>query len=302
MQYSEELIYDAAITETIVQRGRGMQSSVCLPLRKWRETVEIRLLGTVEVLGDDGGILPIQAPMLRTTLAALALRAGRVVPTEELADQLWGVKTPATARVTLRNHIKRLRKILPAGRIHTESGGYRLAAELYEIDVERFRRMLLLSRKLSREALREAADTLDEALVLWRGTPLTDLVDSPLRVFEQPRLEDIYLTAVEERFALGLDLGDHEKIVDEIMVMARGHYARERLTYQLMTALYRCGRTAEALAAFRATRERMVDELGIEPTAPLRELEQAILRSDPALTLNLAAAATSPCLSAGGGA
>ncbi|WP_431047911.1 AfsR/SARP family transcriptional regulator [Streptomyces sp. P1-3] len=260
------------------------------PLLTWRRLLEVRLLGTVEVLDDGGATVSIGAPLLRTTLAALALRARYIVPSSELTDQIWGSRPPVTAGATMRNYIKRLRQLLPSNRIHTESGGYRLVADRSEIDVERFRDMLQRSRELGRENLVEAAKTLDEALTLWRGTPLTDLCDCPLRSFGQTRLEELYLTAVEERFAIGLELGKHAEIVEDIMATGAIYCMRERLVHQLMTALYRCGRTVDALNVYRSTRERMVEELGIEPGVNLRKLEQAILKGDPALMVWRAAA------------
>ncbi|MFI1972731.1 AfsR/SARP family transcriptional regulator [Streptomyces cinnamoneus] len=245
--------------------------------------MNLRLLGTVEVVDDDGVLVPIGAPMLRATLAALALRAGHVVPVGELMDQLWGGRPPATAGATLRNYIKRLRKVIPKDRIRTESGGYRLDVEPADVDVLRFRELRARARALAGSDPQAAARTLDAALALWRGTPFTDLGDGPLRSLEQPRLEDLYLATVEERFAIGLDLGEHHVLVDEIMVMSQVYYLRERLLHQLIVALYRCGRTAEALAAYRSARKRLVAELGIEPGMHLRKLEQAILRSDPEL-------------------
>ncbi|WP_308295371.1 AfsR/SARP family transcriptional regulator [Streptomyces sp. PSAA01] len=254
-------------------------------LTTWRNLLQVRLLGTMEILDDRGSMVSIGAPMLRATLAALALRARHVVPSGELVDQLWGSCPPPTAGPTVRNYIKRLRRVLPGNRIRTEAGGYRLEVDRNEIDVERFRDLLLRSRRANPEDLAYAAETLDEALALWRGTPLTDISDSPLRSFEQTRLEELHLIAAEERFAIGLRLGEHAELLEEIIVMGQSHWARERLVHHWMTALYRCGRTADALNVYRSTRKRMVEELGIEPGAELRELEQAILRADPALTV-----------------
>lgn len=245
--------------------------------------MDIRLLGPLEVLADDGVALPVSAPMLRTTLAALALRTGQVVPVGELAEQLWGSQLPASARTTLRNYVMRLRKAVPGERIRTVAGGYQLYASKEETDLGRFRAILLRSRELTAKAPAEAAVMLDGAMGLWRGTPLSDLSDCPLRTVERPRLEELYLTALEERFELKLSLGEHAVIVEELAAAARAHHLRERLTRQLMLALYRCGRTAEALAAYREARARLIEALGIEPGTELRQLERSILRGDPRL-------------------
>ncbi|MEE1926730.1 BTAD domain-containing putative transcriptional regulator [Streptomyces sp. TRM 70351] len=245
--------------------------------------MEFRILGPVVALDGRGEHLPVTAPMLRTLLAALVLHPGRPVPAEELADQLWGERLPANARTALRNYVMRLRKAVPGDRIRTVPGGYLLAAERDETDLGRFRALLLRSRERTSAAPAEAAALLREALSLWRGTPLADLTDSPLRTNERPRLEELHLTAAEERFELELALGRHALVVDELSATARRHRLRERLTRQLMLALHRCGRTAEALAAYRDARRDLVDELAIEPGPETRELERAILRADPAL-------------------
>ncbi|GAB2869656.1 AfsR/SARP family transcriptional regulator [Streptomyces mayteni] len=243
--------------------------------------MDIRLLGPLEVLADDGTPLPVTAPNLRTALAALALRAGQVVRIEELAEQLWGTEPPPSAAATLRNYVMRLRRIVPGERITTESGGYRLRADRSETDLGRFEEGVRLSRALSAEEPARAAALLERALGLWRGVPLCDLSDSPLRAFEQPRLEGVRLSALEERFELMLALGEQTIIVDEVVAAARTHHLREGFTRQAMVALHRCGRTPEALAAYRETRERLVEELGIEPSAALRALEAALLRDEP---------------------
>ncbi len=201
----------------------------------------------------------------------------------ELIDRLWGPTPPVTAAVTLRNYVRRLRKVLPTPLIQTESGGYRLTAGQEQVDVERFQELVQRSRTVRGHDLAEAARMLDKSLTLWRGTPLTGVGDCPMLEMERARLEDMYLTVLEERFELRLSLGEHHLIVDEIVAAARTNHVRERLIRQLMVALYRCGRIAEALAAYRVTRDRMIEELGIEPGVDLRNLQQAILRSDATL-------------------
>ncbi|MFH8973389.1 BTAD domain-containing putative transcriptional regulator [Streptomyces sp. NPDC017890] len=245
--------------------------------------MEIRLLGAVEVVDDDGTPWAVRAPRLRATLATLALSRGRVTTSTELIDQLWGATPPVTAAVTLRNYVRRLRKALPAPLIETKSGGYWLTGHQYAIDVEGFQELVRRSRAVRRHDPAEAARLLDQSLTLWRGTPLTGVGDCPMLDMERARLEDTRLTVAEEWYELRLRLGEHHEIVDDLMAAARTNYVRERLVGQLMVALHRCGRVAEALTAYRVTRDRMVEELGIEPGPELRDLEQAILRSDTEL-------------------
>ncbi|WP_432742998.1 NB-ARC domain-containing protein [Streptomyces sp. JH002] len=247
--------------------------------------MDIRLLGPLEVRADDGSEIGVSAPMLRATLAALALRAGQVVPVDELARGLWGDHVPPSARTTLRNYVMRLRKALPGERLRTVSGGYQLDVRDEETDLGRLRAALGRARELAGQEPDGAAALLDGAVRLWRGTPLSDLPDCPLRTVERTRLTELYLTAVEERFGLKLDLGEHGVVVDDIAAAARAHPLRERLVRQLMLALYRGGRTAEALSVYREARRRLVDELGIEPGGELRELEGLILRGDARLAV-----------------
>ncbi|MFE7136674.1 BTAD domain-containing putative transcriptional regulator [Streptomyces sp. NPDC057644] len=247
--------------------------------------MEFRVLGSVEVVDDRGAKLPVSAPMLRALLAALVLRQGQPAAPEELADRLWGPSLPANVRTTLRNYVMRLRRVLSDERIRTEPGGYLLAAESEETDLGRFRALVRRSGELPSEDISEAALLLREALGLWRGVPLADLPDLPLRTTEQPRLEELRLSAAEECYALELALGRHFALVDELSATAREHRLRERLTRLLMLALHRCGRTAEALAVYQEARRELVAELAIEPGSETRALEQAILRDDPRLAV-----------------
>ncbi|SBU94375.1 DNA-binding transcriptional activator of the SARP family [Streptomyces sp. Ncost-T6T-1] len=255
--------------------------------------MQFRVLGPVEAVDHGGEPLPVSAPMLRALLAALILRPGRPVPVEELADQLWGERLPANVRTTLRNYVMRLRRALPGDRIRTVPGGYLLAAEAEETDLGRFRSLVLRARELAPRETEEAVVLLREALALWRGAPLADLPDLPLRADQRPRLEELHLSATEECYELELALGRHETLVDEVSAAARRHRLRERLTRLLMLALHRCGRTAEALAVYQEVRRELVDELAIEPGAETRALEQAILRDDPSLALPARSAAPS---------
>nr|WP_245240968.1 AfsR/SARP family transcriptional regulator [Streptomyces spiramenti] len=223
--------------------------------------------------------------MLRALLVALALRPGQVVPASELLGQLWGEELPLSARTTLRNYVMRLRKALPEGWIRTVAGGYQLVLAESDTDLGEFRARVARSRALTATDPAAALEILEGALDLWRGTPLEDIGDCPLRSSEQPGLEELRLAAMEERFELTTALGRHGEIIDELTAALHHHYLRERLARQLMLALHRSGRTPDALVVYRTVRERLIDELGLEPGLELRQLEGAILRDDPQLRL-----------------
>ncbi|NJQ06316.1 AfsR/SARP family transcriptional regulator [Streptomyces lonarensis] len=247
--------------------------------------MRVRLLGPLEVRDADGTTARVSAPMLRALLVALALRPGQVVPASELLGQLWGEELPQSARTTLRNYVMRLRKALPEGWIRTAAGGYQLVLDESETDLGVFRDRVHRSRALTATDPDAALELLEGALGLWRGTPMEDIGDCPLRDSEQPALEEMRLTAMEERFDLKTTLGRHREIIDELTAALHHHYLRERLARQLMLALHRSGRTPDALVVYRTVRERLIDELGLEPGLELRQLEESILRDDPGLRL-----------------
>ncbi|WP_159037287.1 AfsR/SARP family transcriptional regulator [Streptomyces specialis] len=192
--------------------------------------MDIRLLGPLRVLADDGTPLPVTAPVERAILVALALRAGRAVPAGELAARVWAGDRAAGAGVALRDGVARLNAAVPGGRVREVPGGYVLRADREETDLGRFEEALRRAREMAARAPEHAASLLDEALELWRGAPLADLGDSPLRALEQPRLVELRLLAVEERAELRLALGGHAEIVDELLAESRAHPLRERLT------------------------------------------------------------------------
>lgn len=244
--------------------------------------MEIRLLGPVEVR-SGGRVLAITAARQRAVLAGLACRAGTTVPTEQIVADLWGDAPPDTALPTLRNYVRRLRQILPDGVLATTAGGYELAVDPADVDVLRFEQLIDRARATG------SSELYDGALRLWRGAPLSDLGDLPLRRALAPRWEEAYLSAVEESVDLRLARGDHAGLVARLADLTGRHPLRERLCRQLMVVLYRTGRAADALAHYRRVRQRMVTELGMEPGQELRSCHEAILRDDAAQLHGIAA-------------
>ncbi len=231
------------------------------------------------------------APKQRVILAALALRAGQVASYDELAEIVWDGVPPAGARVAIRNYVKRLRQILgpDAGRrIVTRDPGYALEAGPDEVDALRFTALCSQGGEAIRRDATAGTDPgawelLGEAIGLWRGNPLVDVPSNVLITAEVPRLDALRMQAQEWRMDAGLARGLHSELVGELTQLARDHPWRERFHAQLMLALYRCGRQAEALAAYQRTRRMLVDELGVEPGRELRDLQVGILDADPDL-------------------
>jgi DNA-binding SARP family transcriptional activator len=242
--------------------------------------MEFRILGPLEVWAR-GAPLELRQRRHRALLAALLLRAGEIVSVDQLLDDLWGERAPPTAKGSLQNAVSALRKLLGAEMLGTQAPGYLLDVARERVDLFRFERLLAEARSAPTEA--ERAEKLRLALALWRGPPLADLAFQPFALLEVPRLEDLHLAAREELIEARLALGEHAELLPELEALAVEYPFDERLRGQLMLALYRAGRQAAALEAYRAARSFLVEELGLEPSAPLRELEQAILRHDPAL-------------------
>lgn len=229
--------------------------------------------------------MPVRAGKHRALLAALALRAGRVVSIGELVSFLWGDDPPARTRGTLQTYVMRLRQLLgDPSLIRTTSDGYRLVVPPERVDVHRFTTTAGLARQAARSGhLGDAAELYVEALGLWRGPALSDVPSEALRDEEVPRLAERLLVAHEERNDVELALGNHERLVPVLRTLTTDHPLRERFWAQLMVALYRGSRQAEALAAFRTAARLLDEQLCIEPGAALRELHQAILVGDPSL-------------------
>jgi DNA-binding SARP family transcriptional activator len=245
--------------------------------------VEFRILGPLQVL-REGRPVALEAPKQRTLLAVLLLHANEVVSTERLVDELWGDRPPPTAVKTLQVHVSQLRKALGGNTIVTSGRGYVARVAAAEIDAARFRDLVAEARHLrgSRNHA-EAAQAYRDALALWRGDALADVTLRADAQNELVQLDELRVTAVEERIDCELALGQHQALVDELGRLVAKHPYRERLAAQLLLALYRSGRQADALAAYRSTRRRLAEDLGIEPGDELRRLEQAILRHDPSL-------------------
>src|SRR6266516_3888984 len=246
--------------------------------------MEFRLLGPLEVRRDDGP-LPVRGPKQRALLVLLLLHANETLSRERLIDELWGERPPATAPKALQVYVSQLRKLLEPDRpLETTATGYMLRLEPGQLDLHRFETLLAEGRSaLGAGAPGQAANLLAEALSLWRGPALADLAYEPFAQTEIARLEELHLAAIEERIEAELQLGHHAELTGQLEPLVTEHPLREHLRSQLMRALYRSGRQAEALEAYHTGRRLLVDELGIEPGRELRELEQAILRQDPAL-------------------
>src|SRR5215469_4413986 len=245
--------------------------------------MEFGLLGPLTVR-RDGAEVPVPPGKQRVVLAALLLKANRLVALDELAEALWGPAPPVSARPTMQNYVMRLRKSLGESRITTQPGGYLISVDPGDLDVSRFESLLASARSAARDGLWEqASDQAGTALALWRGEPLADVDSELLALREQPRLTELRLQALETRIDADLNLGQAGEVVGELRHLASAHPLREHFHGLLMLALYRDGRQGEALAAYQDARRVLIDELGTEPGTELRELHQRILTADPAL-------------------
>ena len=248
-----------------------------------RERMEFGILGPLQVNGVDVAL----AGKLRIVLAALLLRANRVVPVDSLVDALWDDAPPPSARTTLQGYVKQVRR-LPglaiAERVVTRSPGYLIEVQPGEFDLDRFTGLYDRGRAAAVTAdWEQAAALLAGALTLWRGDPLADVPSAALRRTELPRLGELRMRAVESWVEAGLRLGRHGDLVMELRRLVTAEPLREGLHAQLMLALYRGGRQSEALEAFRGIDRRLRDDLGIGAGPGLRELHQRILTADPSL-------------------
>ncbi|MFI6462662.1 BTAD domain-containing putative transcriptional regulator [Streptomyces sp. NPDC050528] len=250
------------------EESSALRFSVLGPVRAWRGPVS----------------LPMGSPQQRALLAALLLREGRTATAGELIDALWGDDPPSQALAAVRTYASRLRKVLDAGVLVSESGGYAVrglpegaldVAEVHDLANE-------AEKAKSAGDLCHARDVLGRALALWDGEPLAGL-PGPYAEAQRVRLEEWRLQLLESRLDMDLEQGCHAEAVSELTALTAAHPLRERLRELLMLALYRSGRQAEALAVYADTRRLLADELGVDPRPGLRELQQRILQADPGL-------------------
>jgi DNA-binding SARP family transcriptional activator/tetratricopeptide (TPR) repeat protein len=255
------------------------------------------VLGTL-LVHDGQAVISVPAARQRAVLATLLVRAGRPVAPGELADIIWDGTPPNGADGTIRSHIMRLRRVLGprAGpRVLTRAPGYLIDAGDDEVDLLQFGCLCQTGGAAVRAGSpANAWAMLTGALELWRGSPLADVPSRTLHDEVVPQLEQLRLQALEWRADAGLDLGRHAELVSELQALTAGHPLRERFHAQLMLALYRSGRQAEALDAYLHARHVLVDELGAEPGAELRDLHQRVLTADPALAVPPAAPPARP--------
>jgi len=255
--------------------------------------IELRLLGSLEVL-RNGEPIAVSGPKPRALLACLALHLGEAVSTDRLIEDLWSGSPPRSAAHALQVYVSKLRTVLDSektGLITARPPGYELALDPGAVDIHVFERLVKDGRRALHEGNPSSGSaSLREALSLWRGPALADFVYEPFAQTDIARLEDLRTAARESLVDAELELGHHGDLLSEIEALAAENPFAERSRAQLMLALYRAGRQADALAAYRKARETLVEELGVEPSTALRELEQAILRQDASLELPAAIA------------
>jgi DNA-binding SARP family transcriptional activator len=247
--------------------------------------VRFLVLGPLEVLGEEGPI-SLRSAKQRLLLAALLVHANAVVSVDRLSEILWGDERPADAAATLQNYVSRLRAVLEPGRASGETGttlltrapGYVLRVDQDQLDANCFERLVAEGlRQVATGELSPAGAALDDALGLWRGRAYAEFADDDFARIEALRMEELRRLAVDERVEANLGLGRHRELIGELEGIVAADPLRERARAQLMLALYRCGREAEALRTYQQYRRYVGDELGIEPSFALRELEEAII-------------------------
>jgi DNA-binding SARP family transcriptional activator len=243
----------------------------------------IGILGPVEAIAGRRAI-SLGGSKGRALLSILVLHVNETVSTDRLIEGLWGTDPPPTAPKMLQVQVSRLRRALePYEVLATRPSGYVLRAAPDQVDLLRFEAQVAAARRIPSTEPGRAADALREALRLWRGAPLSDVAGEPFATWAVPRLDELRLGVIEERIDLDLWAGRHQAVVAELRDLVTRHPFRERFVGQLMLALYRTGRQADALDVFRRNREVLADELGIEPGPALQQLQLAVLRQDPGL-------------------
>jgi DNA-binding SARP family transcriptional activator len=255
--------------------------------------MRFHVLGPLEVEADDGPVA-LGGPKERLLLAHLLARPNQVVSVEALVQGLWGEQPPPTAAKTLQSHVKRLRRVLEPGRARgavgevlvTRQPGYLLRVAPGALDAARFEELTDKARRALADGAAPAAGAmLREALGLWQGQAFEEFLDTDVGAAESDRLAELRLVAQEDRIEADLQVGRHRELVAELEGLVRDQPLRERLWAQLLLALYRAGRQADALLAYQRARSVLVEELGIDPGAELRRLHAAVLAQDPGLEL-----------------
>jgi predicted ATPase/DNA-binding SARP family transcriptional activator len=256
--------------------------------------VDFRILGPLEVRDGDREVR-LRGGKQRALLALLLVHANRTLAIDRIVDELWGEEVPETAQKMVQIYVSHLRKLLPSGTLHTRPPGYMLALEPDQLDLNRFER-LVADATAALEAGRavEAAGGFRAALELWRGPALAEFAMEPFAQPEAARLEELRVAVLERRLEADLRLGRHGDVAGELEALVARYPLREGLRRQQLLALYRSGRQAEALAAYQHARRALADQLGIEPSSTLRELERRILRQDLSLDLAVAAPTNAP--------
>jgi DNA-binding SARP family transcriptional activator len=212
------------------------------------------------------------------------VNANRTLASERIVDELWGEQVPESASKMVQVYVSQLRKVLPTDVLRTRAPGYVVELELDQLDLHRFERLVAAGRDaLAEGAAQRASALLAEALALWRGPALAELASEPFATPEGARLEELRLAALEDRIEADLACGRASEVVGELESLIARHPLRESVRRRQMLALYRSGRQAEALTAYQEARRTLAEELGLEPSPALRELQRQILSHDPAL-------------------
>src|SRR4051812_25552916 len=254
--------------------------------------MRVGFLSELEVFDGHGRPVVLTATKLRALLAALALQVGRPVPAERLVDALWGDDPPPAAKNGLQALVSKLRRALGTDAIAMRAGGYVLDIDPDAVDAHRYERLVTDARAASTPS--EAISRYAEAESLWRGDPLAEFAYEEFASTAITQLDELHLTALEERIEAELGLGRHLAALPELEGLVSAHPLRERLRGLLMLALYRAGRQADALRAFQDGRKILADELGLAPSPELRDLEAAILAQDAALGIEPAPSVAAP--------
>ena len=251
--------------------------------------MDLRILGPLEVR-HDGAVLPLTGSKPRALLCLMCLNVNRPVRADELIEQLWNGRPPSSAATALRVHIAKLRRVLdvgraaqaPSARLPAVPGGYLLRLEPDELDAQRFERLLAAARDANASGVPSSAvDLATAALDLWRGPPLDEIHDLTVGGPEITRLNDLWAAAIEELADARLALGQAALVTEVLGAALERHPLRERITWLLMVAFYTCGRQADALSAYSQLARRLDQELGVQPSPELRQLEEDILLQRP---------------------